>query len=98
MAKVWECTDCGIGTASGRVRCEECQSSHKASEQAEIAANREERITAQGGPDGLDIGYEAGRQAREINPAAYYASPVERSDDNGCSCTPNNGPSCHNCR
>ena len=67
-------------------------------EQAEIEVSRPSRIEAQGGPDGLDIGYEAGRQARESNPAAYYASPVERGDDNGCSCTPNNGPSCHNCR
>ena len=46
---------------------------------------------------GLEMGYEAGRQARNQNAAAYYGSPVERSDNNGCSCTPNNGPNCQNC-
>ena len=44
---------------------------------------------------GLDIGYAAGREAREANPTAYYGSGVVTLS--GCSCTPERAD-CPDCR
>ena len=48
-------------------------------------------------PAGLEIGYQAAREAREENASAFYASPIAQSDSNGCSCSPNKGRACRNC-